>query len=115
MTPLRSGSFEHVVSVLRALGPPRWPVWVPLWTFASAADELAAEREIAAILRTSGPNCYLIIADDLSQHLLEGRELTPREATKVPPMPKGDPLPDDAELLRWRKFVRELPGGPSAV
>ena len=44
------GAMEQTLSILGALGPPKTPVWVPIWSFDSETRRLEAEQKLGSVL-----------------------------------------------------------------
>lgn len=52
---LPPGSLERVVDLCPKTRPPQWPIWVPLWEFATQEEQQAVERQIEAVLNQGQP------------------------------------------------------------
>lgn len=50
LRPLPAGSFEELAAVVGEHIEPRWPAWVPVWTFPSDEVRQDVERRVDAIL-----------------------------------------------------------------
>lgn len=64
LSPLPSESFARLVQALTALGEPKWPVWVPIWTFPTESIRQTVEREVGTTLQAKGPPTSMISSSD---------------------------------------------------
>lgn len=62
---LPSGSVAEAARVLRALGEPTGPLWVPVWKFPSAQARDEAEAALARIERQATPSSLIVLSPDL--------------------------------------------------
>jgi hypothetical protein len=54
LRPLPPGSVAQLVAVLSEYLEPRWPAWVPVWKFPTAAVQGEVERKVDAVLEQAG-------------------------------------------------------------
>lgn len=65
LAPLRSGDFTEIVLQLEYYLAPKWPVWVPPWTFPSA-DQLSRINTIVDCVNSNAkPLEWLVLSSDL--------------------------------------------------
>jgi hypothetical protein len=56
--------FESVLTTLSAsLGPPKWPVWVPIWEFSDESAKAVAESALDTLCAT-GETVLMVLTDD---------------------------------------------------
>jgi hypothetical protein len=60
LTPLPSGTFDAILSVLEPHMTPRWPCWIPIWRFPTEDARKAAEAEIDRLLATAGSPAWKV-------------------------------------------------------
>lgn len=75
LVPLHDGRFDAVLDVLSAVLEPRWPVWIPRWTFANSEEQSAVETRLEQLELTRGSVEWLVIAADLSTRIITARRV----------------------------------------
>lgn len=65
LRPLPADAFTRLVAVVGEHIEPRWPAWVPVWTFSSDAVKAGVEREVDAILAQAGEPTWRIVSTDV--------------------------------------------------
>jgi hypothetical protein len=78
LMPLNDGDFNRVLSLLVTLGPPKWPVWIPIWTFSNIEYQHYVEREIDTITLAAGSPRFLVSVDSSNLCVNHCKELTNR-------------------------------------
>jgi len=95
--------FERVLGLMSSLGPPRWPMWFPIWRFHSPAAREATECALAKLRDELQQPAFVVLAEDLSREIMRSaalgdpvvRERFARlEATKAP-------------FEAWEAFIHE--------
>lgn len=67
LSPLPVDAFERTLDAITELGPPKWPIWVPIWRFATTESEMAADAAIDAVLTgTTGESIRVPINFDIT-------------------------------------------------
>jgi hypothetical protein len=75
LAELAEERFDTVANLISAaLGPPTWPVWVPIWNFAKDEDRVDTESRIDAIC-ASGTIVGAALCDDTLQRCFLVRDL----------------------------------------
>jgi hypothetical protein len=93
---LSSDRFDAIVTMISvSLGPPKWPIWVPLWEFTTDEARLDAESTIDGMC-SSGTTITAVLCNDTLQTCFSARGLDETTASG---------------LLDWLSFVE----GRSAV
>lgn len=88
-SPLPTEAFDRLVAILSPLGPPNWPVWLPVWKFESETAESLANRTVADVLSLQ-QNVTIIAAFSPSGHIVLA-------AKRVSEMPDG--------IADWFRFL----------
>ena len=86
VSELPAGSVDEVLGVLRGLGSPTGPVWVPLWRFSSELERQSSEQHIGEIEAQARPTPLVIQTPDL-QHFLGCTRLPPVEDKRTNQLP----------------------------
>lgn len=68
LTPLLA-SLPEVISVLRPLGEPRWPAWLPTWANLPEQQWNSLQLELDRALTPSGAVAMMIATEDLTTHI----------------------------------------------
>ena len=68
LTPLLA-SLPEVISVLRSLGEPRWPVWLPTWANLPEQQWNSLQLELHRALTPNGAVEMIIATEDLTTHI----------------------------------------------
>ena len=66
LSPLPAGVFDDVVGLLTHYFTPRWPCWVPAWTFPSKDAERAVDEQLGQWLATARQPAWIVAASDLT-------------------------------------------------
>jgi hypothetical protein len=69
LSVLPAGSVAEALAVLRDLGHPTGPFWVPIWRFPSEADRLKAEQRLERIEGSRRPTSVVIFTHDMVEFL----------------------------------------------
>jgi hypothetical protein len=64
VSELPVGAVSHIQSLLRDLGHPVGPLWVPTWTFADSQARQEVEGRLDALLITARPTALLVATVD---------------------------------------------------
>jgi hypothetical protein len=83
LAPLPPHSFAEVVAACSVMGSPRWPVWVPIWRFATEQQRLVAEQAVDNVLAGARPPELVVAARDLSRELLAVRAVADKEMAAI--------------------------------
>ncbi len=83
LSRLPHDSFRLIVDAIPEMGPPSWPVWVPLWNFASEARREAADRVVDAVRSRAAQPHLVVAAIDLSEKILRAKRVTPDEIIAI--------------------------------
>ena len=68
LAALEPRQFDDLVQVLgSALGPPKWPLWVPLWHFADKDLQRVTEQSVDAILGSAKLSGVVLCSDNLER------------------------------------------------
>lgn len=70
LSPLPAEAFDQIVKVCEQSSSPKWPIWVPIWKFASSAEENQANQEIEQILNQAKNPQLIVAAQDLTQEII---------------------------------------------
>lgn len=98
-------SMEQLDEILKAVGTPRIPVWVPTWHFPQAAEEERARRDIEALATRSGPVIAVVGAESFEMPVALMRPiitLADREMLRA----LLSPIAADHD---WTEFCKEVP------
>ena len=66
VSELPTGSLNKVLDAIRCLGTPVNKVWVPVWEFGSAEQQLQADQEIDRILSQQAPTAIAFCSRDMA-------------------------------------------------
>src|SRR5438874_4361691 len=65
LAPLGLTDFEELVGILtNTFGTPRWPTWVPVWSFASEDTRFRTEQRVDEILGKGVRTTALLCSDN---------------------------------------------------
>jgi len=71
LSPFAFADFERVVAVPSgSLGPPRWPMWLPVWRFHSRLAQETAERALATLAEKAQEPTFVILTEHLSNEII---------------------------------------------
>ena len=65
LTPLPASAFEAIVGALEPYAAPKWPCWIPLWTYPSDAVRATVEAAIDRALATAEQPTWRVESRDL--------------------------------------------------
>lgn len=65
LSELPVGSVGEVLAIIRPLGVPKRPVWIPIWKFSSQEEGETARRQIDFILDGRSPATSIVSSPDL--------------------------------------------------
>ena len=63
------GTMEQMLSILGAMGPPKTPVWVPIWSFDSESHRLEAEQKLESVLASLVSTALIVQTPDMIHFL----------------------------------------------
>ena len=75
LRPVGNSSLDSVLEIFAHVGPPRSPVWLPLWRFDTPELERQASDDIAALLRPIGTARLIIATSDLAGSISAARRV----------------------------------------
>jgi hypothetical protein len=102
LTPLLA-SLPTIISVLRPLGEPRWPVWLPMWANLPEQQWDALQFELDRLLTPTGGVEMIIITEDLATQVGYRRCLRRDEDTQ-----RFEELRrEGASFEQWLSFLSE--------
>jgi hypothetical protein len=103
---LRASPIEHLTDldeVLKPLGRPRYPVWVPLWRFESEREKDRAEALVKMAMESSSPVIGIVIARRIEDTPIAMRAVTTHAARRAVERMRRE----NAELDAWNRFCDE--------
>jgi len=105
--PISSSTFERLLGLLSSLGPPKWPIWFPVWRFASQHEQEAAERALERLRSEAYEPTCVVLAKDLSREIIRSATLRDVNARKRFAMLDARSAP----FSDWNALLKEV-GGP---
>ena len=72
LSPLPVDAFDRILDAVSELGRPVWPMWVPIWKFATDESQALADAAIDGVLaQSTGETIRAIIDFDLTSKQLD--------------------------------------------
>lgn len=69
LRPVSRGTLQRVTEICSPLGSPRWPVWVPRWSFQSEEVERRVSTELNEVLQAQGELRLIVAAAAIDRHI----------------------------------------------
>lgn len=84
---VRSEQLESILTSLSsALGPPKWPFWVPMWNFSDESARRRVEAELDAFC-ADGQTVLAVLTDDALETCFAVRRMDPHAESAVSDWP----------------------------
>jgi hypothetical protein len=84
LAAIRAAAFDEAIQVLGAAGlTPAWPVWIPRWTFATADQQLALEKELRDLRIEGGSIQCIALTRDLSKSIIAARSVSDQQHREI--------------------------------
>jgi hypothetical protein len=83
LAPLPPQALDQLADAYQRYGPARWPLWVPIWHFPTAADEEAMNRLTDQMLLKAGSTEWVLATFDLMGEIRAARAITGEELVRV--------------------------------
>jgi hypothetical protein len=83
LTPIDPIAIARLVEALSPYQNPRWPVWIPIWSFPTEDEQSTLDRLTDRVLAEAGPPGWVMATEDLMGEPLTLRKIEPRAVEEV--------------------------------